>query len=370
MSHGDNDNDGLWNEDLPDGLDNDNDGLIDEDAYGLMTRLDDDRDGAVDEDPPDGVDNDNDGLIDKDGPPLQEGPDSAITSWIRPIRLDSTRNLATLVNERYLLGELGGATPGKASQNPFMVIPSEVGFRREAADPVSSDNFGPSSKRSDFGNMVDGNIFTSLGAADNRNRTPSFNFKGYYYINRIMFRPRPTVPNSTPANYIVQYGNQNSINDRTEGIRADRVFWPVVRGQANPVVKNLVLDEPLVVGRLDINSRDPAQIFIETAEAQVFGEGYPVDANFTSEMIDVGTPTPRVRRYSREIEQFSNSERNLYEGEFPDRPGGLVNWGKVRWRGRLDGDDGDVRIQFRAGNSLDTHIYERRLAAALPIRAT
>ena len=80
----------------------------------------------------------------------------------------------------------------------------------------------------------------------------------------------------------------------------------------------------------------------------------------------MGTPTPRIRRYDREIEQFSASDRTGYESQFPlDVAGGQVNWGKVRWRGRRDGRDGDVRIQFRVGNALDTHIYARRLGPGL-----
>ena len=37
----------------------------------------------------------------------------------------------------------------------------------------------------------------------------------------------------------------------------------------------------------------------------------------------------------------------------------------MRWRGRRDGQDGDVRIQFRVGNTLDTNIYARRLGPGL-----
>jgi hypothetical protein len=43
----------------------------------------------------------------------------------------------------------------------------------------------------------------------------------------------------------------------------------------------------------------------------------------------------------------------------------VVNWGKVRWRGRQDDSDGDVRIQFRVGNSLDTQVYARFLGPGL-----
>ena len=83
---GDDDGDGLINEDPIDGIDNDGDRRIDEDGFagdiggpvqirgpGTVTitkharKVDDDGDGAVDEDPIDGIDNDGDGLIDEDG---------------------------------------------------------------------------------------------------------------------------------------------------------------------------------------------------------------------------------------------------------------------------------------------------------------
>ena len=51
--------------------------------------------------------------------------------------------------------------------------------------------------------------------------------------------------------------------------------------------------------------------------------------------------------------------------QFPDVEGGVVNWGRVRWRGQQLGEGSQVRIQFRAGNALDTHVYARRLAPGL-----
>ena len=56
-----------------------------------------------------------------------------------------------------------------------------------------------------------------------------------------------------------------------------------------------------------------------------------------------------------------------FEAAFPDVPGNLVNWGKVRWKGQRVGkkNEGNVRIQFRTGNSLDTHIYARELGPGL-----
>ena len=360
----DNDIDGLIDEDGPDPqIDNDGDGLLNED--GLMSNGDDDYDGASNEDPPDGEDNDGDGLIDEDGPLLTDDPVAHVTTWLRPIRLDSLRNLATLLNERYLEGEFGGVRGTTDLLTPFMDIPSEYGFRRERSDPFSADFFGVGSSRSTYGDMVDGNIFTANGTAEARGRTPSFNLKGFYYINRIIFHPRPTLPSATADDYWVRYGDQTTIDERNEIIQAWKTMVNRISGQKGILTKDIAFPQPIMAGRIDIRAFDLQGVYVETAEGMVFGEGYPLDASFYSEIIDVGTSTPRFRRYSKEMEQFPASQRSSFEGEYPDRPGSGVNWGRVRWRGRRVGEEGDVRIQFRVGNTPDTHIYQRRLGAGL-----
>ena len=132
------------------------------------------------------------------------------------------------------------------------------------------------------------------------------------------------------------------------------------------MIKDLRFDPPFIAGRIDVYSIDEEGKLSQTAEIGHFGDGYAIDGQYISAIIDVGTPTPRIRRYDREIEQFAGSDRAGYESQFPlDVAGGQVNWGKVRWRGRRDGRDGDVRIQFRVGNAPDTHIYARRLGPGL-----
>ena len=127
--------DGLIDEDGPDPqFDNDGDGRLNED--GLYTLFDDDWDGQLNEDPINGIDDDGDGFIDED-PSLPEHG-QGVTTWLRPVRLDSLRNLAYLLNQRFKAGEFGGIIPGKDPQRPFMVVPSEYGFRREIADPISA----------------------------------------------------------------------------------------------------------------------------------------------------------------------------------------------------------------------------------------
>ena len=361
----DNDLDGLIDEDGPDPqFDNDGDGLLNED--GLYTPFDDDWDGQLNEDPANGIDDDQDGLIDED-PPLPEHG-QGVTTWLRPVRLDSLRNLAYLLNQRFKAGEFGGIIPSKDPQRPFMVVPSEYGFRREIADPISADYWATAQVigRVDAEKSVDGNLRTEYGSALYGRGGVGINLMGYYYLNRIVFRPRPTLPASTIANYYIRYGDQTTIDSRSETIQARRTLVPVTNGQFNPVVKDIRFDRPFVAGRLDVVSTDPKGTYVETAEAGYFGDGYTIDGQYTSAIIDVGTPTPRIRRYDREIEQFAGSQRDAYENQFLlDMAGDQVNWGKVRWRGRRDSRDGDVRIQFRVGNTLDTHIYARRLGPGL-----
>lgn len=363
----DNDNDGLIDEDGPDPqIDNDGDGLFGED--GLYSDYDDDYDGLQNEDPRNGIDDDGDGLIDEDGPLPQHDTDANQTLWLRPVRLDSLRNLAYLVNQRFIDGEFGGIVPGKAPGRPFMVVPSEYGYRNETADPISPDYWSVSAQigRTDATLMVDSNINTAYGSALINRGGVGVNLMGFYHINRIVFRPRPTLPDATIANYYVRAGGPESINERVQSIQPNMLIVPTVRGEYNPIVKDLRFDPPHLLGRIDIVSIDPNGTRIETAEAQFYGEGYATDAIFTSEVIDVGTPTPRIRRYDREIEQFSASEESAYLGQFDiDTPGDIVNWGRVRWRGRRLGDDSNVRIQFRVGNTLDPRLYARRLGPGL-----
>ena len=362
------DYDGLIDEDGPDPqIDNDGDGLFGED--GLYSDFDDDYDGQQNEDPSNGIDDDSDGLIDEDGLLPTHNSSMNKTIWLRPVRLDSLRNLSYLVNQRFLYGEYGGIVPGKQPGRPFMIVPSENGYRNETADPISPDYWATSAiiGRSDATLMVDNNLATAYGSALTGRGGVGINLMGFYYINRILFRPRPTLPDATIANYYVRVGDPTTINTRIQAIEARNVLVPVVNGQYNPSVKDLKFDPPNLLGRIDIVSTDPSGIRVETAEAQIYGDGFPTDAIFISEMIDVGTETPRIRRYDREIEQFSASEDTKYLSQFPtDLEGDIVNWGRVRWRGRRVGSEGgDVRIQFRVGNTLDTHLYARKLGPGL-----
>jgi len=413
----DNDGDSLVNEDPTDGFDNDRDGQIDEDGPdpqvdndgdgrlnedGRHTNGDDDRDGKFNEDLLDGADNDGDGLIDEDGPRLADDPAKGLTTWLQPIHLDSTRNLATLVNERYLDGEFGGVTAEKTLLNPSMVVPSIFGYRNEPADPISADQWSVASVtgRVDFGLMLDNKLSTAFGARGDGLGGIDMILQGYYYVNRITIRPRPTLPGAALSYYRIAYGDSSTLDRTTQFIQGWKTLWPrqidndgdgqinedwidgrdndidrkidedpaeTVSGEFVPSVKNFTFDPPVLMGRLDINSTAAYGIYVETAEVGVFGEGFPTDASFTSEIIDVGTPTPRFRRYAQQMELYAESDSAKLSTQFPDRSGKLVNWGKARWKGRRlgPGEEGKVRIQFRAGNTLDTHVYARRLGPGL-----
>ena len=121
------------------------------------------------------------------------------------MHLDSLRNLAYLLNQRFKIGEFGGIIPGKAPQRPFMVVPSEYGFRREIADPISADYWSTAQVigRVDAEKSVDGNLSTAYGSALYHRGGVGINLMGYYYLNRIIFRPRPTLPATTIANYFI-----------------------------------------------------------------------------------------------------------------------------------------------------------------------
>ena len=366
--HFDNDLDGRIDEDGPDSqVDNDGDGKLSED--GRHTNGNDDYDLKTNEDPFDEVDNDGDGLTDEDGPRLADNAAKGVSTWLQPIYLDSTRNLATLINERYLDGEFGGVTADKTPLNPSMVVPSEFGYRNEPADPVSADQYSVASVtgRADFGRMLDNNLSTAFGARGDLLGGIDMFLQGYYYINRILMRPRPTLPGGTLSYYYINYGDSSTIDRTAQVIQGWRNLRPSVVSEFVPAVKDLKFDPPVLMGRIDVISNSPRGVYVETAEVGIFGDGFPTDASFTSEIIDVGTPAPRYHRYAQQMELYAESDSSKLTSQFPERTGQLVNWGKVRWKGRHLGKDGEgkVRIQFRAGNSLDTHVYARRLGPGL-----
>ena len=432
----DDDRDGLVDEDGADAqFDDDGDGLLNED--GLMTgdlifdetiregyKLtpffrdppeygDDDYDGRFNEDPPNGIDDDGDGLVDEDdrfARPLPanwsrqvfsyeapEGADPTLafiydaerglfeavsaagdtvvarssrftfnpTDWIRPIRLDSTRNVIRLSNDRFLSGEFG----------PF--------------DPINLFRGAVRTGESGHGQVVDGNIFTAKGFVQ-RGGGLGTGLGGLFWIDRVRYYPRPDFPDRSPANFAVWFGGDHANDFRRFSTRdgaleirfvRSRFLVPQVVDQARPVIKNFEIDPPQRVRSLSLSSTTAEGVSWELAEAEAFGHGFSLEASYVTEVIDVGTSTPRFRRYfeeedasrSKPFESFLTVDVNRNDhidedelaatklaGQFdPDLPGKNVTWGRVRWRGQVEGRGGNVQIRARAGTALDTRVYLR-----------
>lgn len=108
-----------------------------------------------------------------------------------------------------------------------------------------------------------------------------------------------------------------------------------------------------------------------------------MDAIYVTEVIDVEPPIPRYRRYfdpedpTRPIVfetirtldadrdgRIGDDElaRSIQNKQFDlEGPGNPRTWGKVRWRGQMEGRNADVLVRVRTGTSPDTHVYNRRI---------
>ena len=271
------------------------------------------------------------------------------STWLSPVRLDSTLNLVALLAERAQRGEFG---------TDIAIVPSEAGVRIEVADPFNTTAYGGT--KENRAKMADGDLFTAYGLTTrDDNARFDLRFQGYYYIHRIVFQPRPSVPEATMRDYWVRYGNAAHISNNRL-IVFPFVIPPQV-GQQIPVIKDISLERPLLMGMVDILSRHPPGEYWEIAEVEIYGDGYPTDGFYASEIIDLGVNPPGVRRYAQQWDRYKLEDRTEVESQFPGQGSNSVIWGKVRWKARRLGEGGDVRIQFRAGNSLETHIYQRRV---------
>ena len=249
-------------------------------------------------------------------------------------------NLVALLAERAQRGEYG---------TDIAIVPSEAGVRIEVADPFNTTAYGGTKKNR--AKMADGDLFTAYGLTTrDANARFDLRFQGYYYIHRIVFQPRPSVPEATMRDYWVRYGNAAHINNNRLSVYPF-VIPPQV-GQQIPVIKDISLDQPLLMGMVDILSRHPPGEYWEIAEVEIYGDGYPTDGFYASEIIDLGVNPPGVRRYAQQWDRYKLEDRTEVESQFPDQEGNSVTWGKVRWKARRLGEEGDVRIQFRAGKFL------------------
>jgi len=400
---------------------------------------DDDRDVRTNEDPVDGLDNDRDGLVDEDpaGPPmslpttlrshtfaydvadltdeerrslafvwdqeqslyLAEGPDgNAITAsasrlrlspsdWLRPIRLDSRRNMVTLAANRFLGGIYSGVDPMTGSY--WGAIPSHASGATHAGT-------------SGYAQVADGNIFTARSTAQaSYTRGFGVHFLSLFYLDLIRLRPRPDFADRTPTSFDIWYAGDKDTHFRTTFSAGGELNTrmtvrdpaiPRQTDQARPVIKEYHFEEggqwgpPPKVRILNFWGAMPEGQTWELAEFEAYGDGYALEASYITEIIDVGPARPRFRRYFDDEDPVNPNRPILLEsiktldadrnGEVgpdelartkaaaqfdPDLGGLPVTWGRVRWRGKTEGEDGDVLIRVRTGTSLDTRIYQRNV---------
>lgn len=392
---------------------------------------DDDNDVSFNEDPIDGVDNDNDGLVDEDseGPPRPlpntwlvrtfsydagnatqsqrtqisftwDADASAYSAtapgggtilatsamqsftpsdYLRPIRLNPSRNISLLTVDRFMSGEFSNVDPTD-SQAWGAVL---TGTSHEGT--------------SGHGQVADGNIFTAR-AVSQRSSSSYFrvHFLALYWLDLIRLKPRPDFPDRTPTSFDIWYAGDKSNHFRTSFVLDElrtsmNTRDPIIPrqiDQTRPPIKEYRFGEneeypPRKARILNFVSRMPEGQTWELSEFQVYGHGYALDATYVSEIIDVGTSRPRFRRYfdlddpSRPIaletiqtkdsnddgrvsgdELAANRIASQFDAAATGRP---VTWGRVRWSGQVEGENADLQIRVRSGTSLDTRIYQRKV---------
>lgn len=390
---------------------------------------DDDRDVNFNEDDLDGRDNDGDGLVDEDPPgpgipvpgswekivfayeaegysPAERraiafswdgsayvavGPDRvkiiasaesrrlSPSDWLRPIRLDATRNATVLAVDRYYSGEFANDPTNSANWN--------AGLGGSSHADVSG-----------HGVVADGDIFTARTAVGRAFWGGGYhvNFNALFHLDLIRLRPRPDFPERTPTTFDIWYAGDLASHFRTSSIGGTVMTQMDVRDpivprqtdQLRPSTKEYRFGGGGEFGAvrarvLQFESWMTSQESWELAEFQTFGHGYALDAAYVSEVIDVGSVTPRFRRYfdpeeagrtiaAETIQTFdANKNGSIEVGEQartvlaeqfdPDAPGDPVTWGRVRWHGQVEGDDATLQVRVRSGSTLDTRIYQRRV---------
>ena len=385
---------------------------------------DDDLDAAVNEDPINGLDDDGDGLIDEDdraaamprsgtwvrqafsyaqdaSADLQFTWDSANrrylavtqdgdtviaalgqvrwqpTDWLRPIRLDSARNLARLTDDRFLSGEFG-------TDDPF----TTTGYGGVyAAASVREGDVG-------FAASLDGNISTARLLASHK-RYFTMELRGLFLVDRLRFLPRPEFPDRAIDDFRVTYagdepGHTFAVESRgvVEWKLNPRSFLiPEQKDQKLPAVKDFRLDggelgpprnARLVILEPQLTDLTFSQGLMETAwelaEVELYGRGYAQDAAYVTEIIDVGAASPRYQRYHDPdqsgrpmpyedlVEANPAAARRQFD---PTVPGRSVSLGRVRWQGELEGSGAGVSVRVRTGASLDPYVYQREVAPGI-----
>jgi hypothetical protein len=393
---GDDDHDASFNEDDLDGIDNDNDGLVDEDPPGPAANLPSTwlvRTFSYDGDAYTATQR---SRIAFEWEALTQryvgaGPSGEIVTatsanqrlapsdFLRPIRLDASRNITLLTVDRFFSGEFSNV------------------------DPTDSQNWGNTltgtthEGTSGHGQVADGDIFTAR-AVSQRSSSAFFRLHmlGLYWLDLIRLRPRPDFPDRTPTSFDLNFAGDKEIHFRTsfvlDELRTSMVATdPIIPRQVDqtrPPIKEYRFGEDEEydaekVRLLVLSSQMPEGQTWELAEFEAYGHGYALDAAYTTEIIDVGTAQPRFRRYFdlndpdrpialETVQTLDDNDNDSIDpdelasarvaAQFdPDASGTPVTWGRVRWHGKIEGDEADVQIRVRSGTSLDTHIYQRKV---------
>jgi len=225
LNNDDNDDDGRFDEDPPDG-DDDNDGQVDEDP---VNGRDDDGDGRVDEDPP--IDNDQDGKFNEDGIDAQVGGLLALDQYIR-----SRRTLICPSDARAFGGAPDTYTSyqvcdaGTNFYEPiFPITSSQQGSCLQAGgvptyaitrflpgDPCHPSNLSNRSNRSFMSNCADPDRFRQLGVLNTRPLAPNPSIPDdttvVTWCVHHRYMPNTTVPNyvkgGVPADLVLYWDGQ------------------------------------------------------------------------------------------------------------------------------------------------------------------
>jgi hypothetical protein len=389
---------------------------------------DDDRDASVNEDPINGLDDDGDGLIDEDdtatamprggawtrkvfqydaaqsmepeerrlleftfdgdrGVFVAERPDGSIvvasprnlrlhpTDWVRPILLDSTRNLAVLVEDRFLNGQF--------SKEPIDTGPYTGTYK---SNPVRSGD-------RHIGMALDNDLRTARyepGGGDLGGRFINIEFGGLFIIDRLRLYPRPQFPKRVLTHFRTYvagdapgdiYVSQHGEIVR-ESLNPVRFLLPEQIGQRLPIIKDFRLDggelgAPQRARVVSIRTTLPtveeaayATAPWEVAEVEIYGSGFSLEACYVSEIIDVSGG--QYRRYFDasgtpvHFESVMRDRAAQLRSFDPDSPGALVSWGQARWKGRIDGEAAaGVAIRVRTGTTPDPLVYQRQVAQGI-----
>ncbi len=390
---GDDDYDGRFNEDALDGTDNDGDGLVDEDAAAAPISLPESVRRMVYEYDLQGLNPQQiaalvfhldaergvyEALV-SGGDPVLARPVSRLlvpADWLRPVRLDSLRNLNRVQDDRFLSGIYG-------HRDPFNT--ARFGAER------GSNRHGDTG----YGQIVDGDIRTSRTWTQ---RTENTGFRvellGTYQVDLLRVRPRPGFADRSPSSFQIHYASDSPDHVQTRLVNGslqsrllvNDFIIPQQVDQVRPAIKEFRFDGGEFgpspnVRALDLRGDMDSGIPWEIAEFEVFGSGYSHEASLVSEIVDLGQSRPVVHRFfdaedsTRPVSFESFTTRDMDGDNHIDidelaqsalsqqvdleATGQSVILGDVRYRLQAEGDHAHAHMRIRSGTSPHTRIYQR-----------